>query len=44
MDQKKFLGSGGFANVYMVTRKSDGVKCALKKSLRPISGMKNNEV
>ncbi len=30
MESKKFLGSGGFANVVLVKRKSDGLQVALK--------------
>ena len=29
---KKFIGFGGFANVFLVTRKSDGVLVAMKQS------------
>ncbi len=43
MDSKKFLGNGGFANVYQVTRKSDGAQVALKISQRPLIGMEESE-
>jgi hypothetical protein len=32
IEAKNFLGYGGFANVYLVTRKSDGTQVAMKQS------------
>ncbi len=32
IDTKNYLGHGGFANVYLVTRKSDGAQVAMKQS------------
>ncbi len=43
METKKFLGYGGFANVHLVTRKSDGAQIALKQSQRPVYAMRDEE-
>jgi hypothetical protein len=32
IEAKNLLGCGGFANVYLVKRKSDGAKVAMKQS------------
>ncbi len=39
METKRLLGHGGFALVYLVTRKSDGDYVAMKKSKLPIHAM-----
>lgn len=39
MKNKQLLGSGGFANVYLVTRKKDNTKFALKWLMMPYTGM-----
>ncbi len=43
MDSKKYIGYGGFANVFLVTRKSDGVLVAMKESQRPLNVMPDEE-
>jgi hypothetical protein len=37
------LASGGFANVYSTTRKSDGLKVAIKWIMTPWIGISDNE-
>ena len=32
IETKNFIGYGGFANVYRVTRKTDGAQVAMKQS------------
>jgi serine/threonine protein kinase len=41
IDTKNFLGDGGFANVFLVTRKSDDAQVAMKKIKTPIVGMRD---
>ncbi len=43
METKEYLGHGGFANVFRVTRKSDGAQVAMKISQRTIIGMDSEE-
>ncbi len=43
IEAKNFLGYGGFANVYLVTRKSDGAQVAIKQSQRPMIEMDDEQ-
>ena len=43
IETKNFIGYGGFANVYLVTRKTDGAQVAMKQSQRPVIAMNDDE-
>jgi serine/threonine protein kinase len=44
IETKNYLGHGGFANVYLVKRKSDGARVAMKQSQRPMIAMRDEEL
>lgn len=43
IDYSRHLGFGGFANVFLVTRKLDGAKLAMKMLMVPYSGMSETD-